>query len=77
MCKFSDKFDSSQVEKIARSPAAQELMRLLNQKDPDAIQNLSSKAEGGDLEGALKQLQTIMQDPNLSKLAKGIGKKYE
>ena len=71
--KFTD-FSPQDAQKLAQTPAAQQLMALFQQQ-PDA-KNVASSAQKGDLEQARKGLQAFMDNPQTKALLRQLWEEY-
>lgn len=70
MQKNSQDFSMEQAKNLLASPAGQQLIGLLQQQDPGALQKAADLASSGDLQGAGKALSALMRDERVQKLAK-------
>lgn len=60
--------------KLAASPAGQQLLQLLQNSDPDAMQKAMQKASSGDLSGAKAAISGFTKDPQVQKLLEQMGR---
>ena len=60
--------------KLATSPAGQQLMQLLQNSDPNAMQNAMQKASSGDLKGAKEAISDLANNPQVQKLLEQMGR---
>ena len=60
--------------KLAASPAGQQLMQLLQNSDPIAMQNAMQKASFGDLSGAKEAISALANNPQVQKLLEQMGR---
>ncbi len=63
-------YDMRRIMELARSPAGQQLMALLQQADQGKLRSAAGMASGGDLEGAKNQLAGLLESPQLQALLK-------
>lgn len=59
--------------RMAQSPAGQQLLRLLQQGNSQALQQAMNSAASGDYESAKKALSTVLNDPQAQKLLRQMG----
>lgn len=73
MRKNSDNFSMEQLQKIAQSPAGQQLYATLREQNSAQLQNAMTHAASGDMQQAKTALSDILSDPKtiamLKKLA--------
>lgn len=60
--------------KLAASPAGQQLLQLLQNSDPDAMQKAMQKASSGDLKGAKEAISALTNNPQVQKLLEQMGR---
>ena len=70
---FSQNFSMEQAMAFASSPAGQQLLRILQQKNGLDLSKAQSLASSGDMEGAKKALSSLLGDPQIQKLMKEFG----
>ena len=75
MEKKSQDFSMEDVKRIAKSPAGQQLMALLQQKDSDAVAQATAQAKAGDYAQAGQTLSALLSSPEAQKLMKELGGK--
>ena len=71
--KFTD-FSREDAQKLAKTPAAQQLMALFRNR-PEA-QSVASCAQNGDLEQARQGLQEFMDNPQTKALLRQLWEEY-
>lgn len=71
--KFTD-FSPEDAAKLAKTPAAQQLMALFQQR-PDA-KSVASSAQKGDLEQTRQSLQSFMDNPQTKALLRQLWEEY-
>lgn len=72
--KFQD-FSMEEVMRLAKSPAGQQLMAMLQQKDSGQLQQAVTQAKGGDFSQASRTLNDMLSSPEAQKLLKELGGK--
>lgn len=75
MEKKSQDFSMEDVMRIAKSPAGQQLMALLQQKDSAALAEASSQAKAGNYSQAGQTLSALLSSPEAQRLMKELGGK--
>ena len=75
MEKKSQDFSMEDVMRIAKSPAGQQLMALLQQKDSAALAKASAQAKSGNYSQAGQTLSALLTSPEAQKLMKELGGK--
>lgn len=65
--------DMAQLAQMARSPAGQRLMGMLQQSGGQELQEALNKASGGDYADAKKAISALLQDPQVQDLIKQLG----
>ena len=75
MEKKSQDFSMEEVMRIAKSPAGQQLMALLQQKDSTALAKASAQAKSGNYSQAGQTLSALLSSPEAQKLMKELGGK--
>ncbi len=68
-------FSMEEVMRIAKSPAGQQLMALLQQKDSAALAKASAQAKSGNYSQAGQTLSALLSSPEAQKLMKELGGK--
>lgn len=74
MDKKSDNFSMQEARQIAQSPAGQQLMELLRNTDPQALNRASAQAGTGDFSGALASLSALLSSDEVKKLLNQLGR---
>ena len=72
--KFQD-FSMEEVMRLAKSPAGQQLMAMLQQGDHAQLQQAVSQVKGGDYTSASQTLKDMLSSPEAQKLLKELGGK--
>ena len=75
MEKKSQDFSMEEVMRIAKSPAGQQLIALLQQKDSVALAEATAQAKSGNYAQAGQTLRTMLSSPEAQKLMKELGGK--
>ena len=75
MEKKSQDFSMEEVMRIAKSPAGQQLMALLQQKNSAALAQATAQAKAGDFSQAGQTLSGMLSSPEAQKLMKELGGK--
>lgn len=75
MEKKNQDFSMEDVMRIAKSPAGQQLMALLQQKDSAALAKVSEQAKSGNYSQAGQTLSSLLSSPEAQKLMKELGGK--
>ena len=75
MEKKSQEFSKEDIMRIASSPAGQQLLALLQQKDSTALTQAVAQAKAGNMAGAGQTLSALLATPEAHKLIKELGKK--
>ena len=75
MDKKPQDFSMDDVMRIAKSPAGQQLMALLQQKDSAALAKASDQAKSGNYAQAGQTLSSLLSSPEAQKLMKELGGK--
>ena len=75
MEKKSQDFSMEDVMRIAKSPAGQQLMALLQQKDSAALAQAAAQAKSGNYSQAGQTLSSLLNSPEAQKLMKELGGK--
>ena len=74
MQKKTDEFSMDRVMQLAKSPAGQQLLAMLQQKDPQALQQAAKQASQGDYKTAGQTLSAVLSSPEAQKLMKELGR---
>ena len=75
MEKKSQDFSMEDVMRIAKSPAGQQLMALLQQKDSAALSQATAQAKAGNYSQVGQTLSSLLSSPEAQKLIKELGGK--
>ena len=73
MEKNSQQFSMEDALRLARSPAARQLMDALRAKNPGTLDRAMSSAASGDYARAQQDLQTLLSDPTVQALLRQLG----
>lgn len=73
MQKKSEDFSMEEVMALAKSPAGQQLLAMLQRSDGDRVQQAASQAAAGDFAQAAKTLQQMLSSPEAQALVKQLG----
>lgn len=68
-------FSMEEVMRLAKSPAGQQLIAMLKQKDNTKLEQAVSQAKGGDYAQAGQTLNALLSSPEAQKLLKEMGGK--
>ena len=74
MQKNSDDFSIQEAMRLAKSPAGQELIAMLQRTNSDQLQNIVSQAQAGNVSQAGDMLQKMLSSPEAQKLLKELGR---
>ena len=75
MEKKSQDFSKEDILRMAKSPAGQQLLALLQQKDSAALAQAAAQAKSGDFSQASQTLNALLSSPEAQKLMKELGGK--
>ena len=75
MQKNSHDFSMENIMQLAQSPAGRQLMALLQQGDPDTLQQAIDRAKAGDYENAGQTLRSMLSSSEAQALLKMLGGK--
>lgn len=73
MQKKSDEFSFQDAARLAQSPAGQEIMKLLRQKNAGQLQNAVEQATSGHYDQVQETLKEFVQDSRIQELLRHIG----
>lgn len=73
MEQISNNFSYQDILRIARSPAGQQLIALLQQKGGNELQNAIQDASGGDYGKAKASISQILSTPEAKALLEQLG----
>lgn len=65
--------DVKRAMALAQTEQAQQLMKLLQQKDPQSLSNAMDQAAAGNYAQAAAALSSILNDPNAKALLQQLG----
>lgn len=68
-------FSIQEVMRLAKTPAGQELIALLQQADGTALRNAAEQASGGNYQQAKSTLEPLLRSPEIQKLVKQLGER--
>lgn len=74
MQKNSQDFSMEEVMRLAKSPAGQQLLAMLQQTDGAQLQQAAQQASMGEYSQAGQTLQTLLSTPEAQKLLKELGR---
>lgn len=63
-----------EIMRIAKSPAGQQLIAMLKEKDPTAMQQATKQASSGNYAQAMEQLKDVLSSPEGQRLLKDLGR---
>ena len=75
MEKNNPNFSMEEVLKLAKSPAGQQLMAMLQQQDSAKLEQAAAQAKAGDYSQASQTLNAMLSSPEAQKLMKQLGGK--
>ena len=75
MEKKSQDFSMEEVMRIAKSPAGQQLMAMLQQQDSAVVAQATAQAKSGNYAQAGQTLRSLLTSPEVQKLMKELGGK--
>ena len=70
MEKKNQDFSMQEVMRLAKSPAGQQLIALLKQKDSASLEQVVAQAKSGDYAGAGKNVSAMLSSPEAQALMK-------
>lgn len=73
MQKNSDDFSMQEALRLAKSPAGQQLLALLQQSDPAVLSKAAEQASAGDYSQISQTLAPILESEDVKKLLKQLG----
>lgn len=73
MDKNSNHISMQEAMRMAKSPAGQQLLTLLQQSDPETIQKAMAQASSGDFSQISETLAPILASEDVKKLLQQIG----
>ena len=75
MQKKNQDFSMDEVMRLAKSPAGQQLIAMLQKSDSAALEQAVSAAKAGDYANASRSLSAALSSPEAQKLMKELGGK--
>ncbi len=66
-------FSIQEIMRLAKTPAGQKLIALLQQADPSALQNAARQASGGNMQQAKSALEPLLKSPEIQSLIAQLG----
>lgn len=75
MDKKNQDFSREEVLRLAKSPAGQQLLAMLQQKDSEKLDQAMTQAKAGDFSKASQTLSNLLSSPEAQKLIKELGGK--
>lgn len=75
MEKKSQDFSMEEVMRLAKSPAGQQLIAMLQQKDSATLSQAAAQAKAGDFSQASQTLSAMLSSPEAQRLLKELGGK--
>lgn len=63
-----------EIMRIAKSPAGQQLIAMLKEKDPTALQQAAKQASHGNYTQAMDRLKDVLSSPEGQRLLKDLGR---
>ena len=73
MVKKSEDFSMEEVMQLAKSPAGQQLLAMLQRADPDTVQQAAGQAAAGNYTQAAGTLKALLSSPEARALMKQLG----
>ena len=73
MQKKSQEFSMDEIMRLAKSPAGQQLIAMLQQEDSTKLQQAVTQAQTGHLSQAGQTLSSILSSPEAQQLIKKLG----
>lgn len=77
MQKVPGDFSAEDVEKLAKSPLAQQLLSALRSTDSEALNKAQLQAQSGNYQQASKTLSALLKSSQVQQLIKEMKKQYE
>lgn len=66
-------FSIQDVMRLAKTPAGQQLIAILQQSDASALKSAAEQASGGKYQQAKNTLEPLLKSPEIQKLLKQLG----
>ena len=73
MNKKSGDFSMDDLKRLAESPAGRQLISMMTKADSGQVQKAVKLANAGQFNEAQKALQSVINDPEIQRLAKQLG----
>lgn len=73
MQKKSQEFSMDEIMRLAKSPAGQQLIAMLQREDSTKLQQAVTQAQTGNLSQAGQTLSSILSSPEAQQLIKKLG----
>lgn len=73
MVKKSEDFSMEEVMQLAKSPAGQQLLAMLQRANPDTLQQVAGQAAAGHYHQAASTLKTLLSSDETQALMKQLG----
>lgn len=73
MVKKSEDFSMEEIMQLAKSPAGQQLLAMLQRADPDTLQQVAGQAAAGHYNQAASTLKTLLSSDEALALMKQLG----
>ncbi|MBE7001957.1 MAG: hypothetical protein E7421_04575 [Ruminococcaceae bacterium] len=75
MEKKNQDFSMEEIMRLAKSPAGQQLIAMLKQRDNTKLEQAVTQAKSGDYSQATQTLKTMLSSPEAQRLLKDLGGK--
>lgn len=75
MEKKNQDFSMEEIMRLAKSPAGQQLIAMLKQRDNTKLEQAVTQAKSGDYSQATQTLKTMLSSPEAQRLLKELGGK--
>ncbi len=75
MAQKNQDFSMAEVMRLAKSPAGQQLLAMLQQNDPEKLEQAANLAKAGDYSRAGQTLSAMLSSEEAQKLLKELGGK--
>ena len=73
MEKKNQDFSMEEIMRLAKSPAGQQLIAMLKQRDNTKLEQAVTQAKSGDYSQATQTLKTMLSSPEAQRLLKELG----
>ncbi len=73
MEKLPQDISMEDVMRMIKSPAGQQLIKVLGGKDPKTLQNAVENAKSGNLQEAKNSIESLIASDDLQKILKDLG----